>query len=138
MTIALSDKAEISVTIDKATGEQEVNLANVAPDYLAIVFGNAIAQVANDPYVMGQRNNKQFLLDAVALFVQHCGAEIDMSTGWNDVNIIKPRYEGPFLCYCRKENELLPDMYYDKTQQIFGNKEHVGYPGVTHWLPMPR
>jgi len=130
--------ADITITIDKETGEQNVDLANVSPDYLAVVFGNAIAQVSKDAYVMGTKNPEQFLKEAVALFVDKTGAKIDTSSSWNDANVVKPKYEGPFICYDRKKNEFYPNMFFDKDLQIFGDENNMGYPDISHWMPMPK
>lgn len=132
------NQGKIEITIDKKTGEQDVNLENLDPIIMAQVFGNVLKQVSDDKYQMGTKPKDRFLLEAIAVICENSGVKVDTKSGWNDARLTEPRGTvGPFMCFDADKHEVYMDMYYDKDVHIFGDKQNRGYPGITHWINMP-
>ena len=130
---------KITVTLDKSSGEQEVNIENIDPVVMAQVFGNILKQVSEDKYQLGTKPKDQYLLESVAVICENSGVKIDTKSGWNDARITEPRGSiGPFMCFDANKHAVYMDMYYDSDARMFGDKQNRGYPDITHWIPMPR
>lgn len=134
----MSRQGKITITIDKETKENDISLQDIDAIYLGQLFGYILKKASEDSYIMGNRKKEDYLKDSIALVCEYSGAQIDTASGWNVTALTKPKTAGPFICYDSKKQEFHVNMLYDKDAGIFGDSDHLGYPGITHWMPMPK
>lgn len=129
--------SKIIITLDK-NGKEDISLENFNVSYLPYVLGRLVCATIDDRLVAGDLSEEekvQFKKSAVDIFAKQLS--VNRNNQWISISDREPENEGPFFCKEKGKPTVYTNMYWDKTNKIFGTSEGVGYSFITDWFPYP-